>query len=70
VSPATFRRNAERIFRAANPGAQVDKWVHGPVRVTWADGSKGVSGVMACSGAGYRPRAVVATLHNDGVMVR
>jgi hypothetical protein len=65
----TFKATVARLFAKANPGA-VATWAHGPVAVTWADGSKGLSGVLQASGAGYRARAMVATYHDGGVWIQ
>jgi hypothetical protein len=59
---STFKNRAEAGLRTANPGADIQiEWQHGPVRVTWADGSDGFSGVMAVTAPGFHDRVMVAS---------
>ncbi len=70
-SVAKFKREAERIFREANPDA-IDAtitWTHA-AGVTWADKSKGFSGVAKVTATGYRGRSIVASFHDGGLWVR
>jgi hypothetical protein len=64
-----FRAKAHRLFQRANPGATMT-WTHGPVRVRWADGSRGFSGVFRATAAGYRTRTMTATSHAGDCWVR
>ena len=67
-----FRRAAEAGVARANPDAAdlALDWVHGPVAVTWADGTRGFSGVMQTRASGYQSQRVVATLHDSRLTVR
>ena len=72
-TPASFRRRAEAAARAANPDAPdlTFTWVHGPERVTWADGTAGLSGVVTLSASGFRTRNMHASwLEGHGLTVR
>ncbi len=69
MTPSTFRKNAERIFRNANPGTVSVTWKF-TNRVTWADGTKGIAGRFIAEAPGYRTREMGATLDSDGIWVR
>ncbi len=73
MTTSTFRTKAEAAVRAANPeAADLDlAWVHGPERVTWADGTEGLSGVVKLAATGFRTRTMHASyLAGVGITVR
>jgi hypothetical protein len=71
MNTTTFRRKAETMFRKANPDATIAiEWTHGPVTVTWADGTKGISGTFQAQAPGFRTRPMCASLLDGEVAVR
>lgn len=71
MTPVQFRKRAERVFRAGNPGCRPEiKWTHGPVAVVWHDGTPGMSGTFVASADGYRTRTMHASLLDGNVGVR
>jgi hypothetical protein len=73
MTKSATRKQAERIFLAANPdavGASI-VWTHGPARVEWADGSRGWSGTFTATAAGFRTRPMCVASHDgEGMTVR
>jgi len=71
MTSRTFKSAAARTFRTANPGAGATVvWTHGPVAVTWHDGTDGFSGTFTATADGYRTRTMHAYSLDGIVKVR
>jgi hypothetical protein len=70
-SPASVKKFAEKQLGLQNPDAEISfDWSHGPVKVKWADGSPGISGVVKIKAPGFAPKPVVVSVLDGAISLR
>lgn len=64
---AAFKKKIESMALRANPGATIGEWQFFSTGFDWADGSKGVSGGVEVSQAGFRTTEMIGTWGSNGM---